>query len=57
MKKYVVTYQKTKFLHIDVEAKSQTEAIEKADDTDEKFGTVVETPYFVVKVSEEKDKK
>lgn len=53
MKTYVVTFQKTKFLHYNVEADSIQEAIEIANDTDEKFGIVIEQPYFLVCAREE----
>lgn len=47
MKKYLITYEKKKFLHYEVEAESLEEAIETADYKEEKFGYVTEYPYFL----------
>ncbi len=53
MKKFRITFQKTKFLHYDINAETVQEAIEQANDIDEKFGAVVETPYFLAVASED----
>lgn len=47
MEKYSITYSKTKYLTYFVEAENLQEAIKKADDTEEKFGTIGETPYVL----------
>jgi len=51
-RKYTVSYHKNCYIHFDVEASNKAEAIEKADATEEKFGTVVQSPYFVAAVQE-----
>lgn len=55
MKKFLVTYQKQRFLTYKIEAESASEAEEIANDEDEKFGIICETPYFVASVLEDKD--
>lgn len=54
-KKYTVTYQKMKYLHYDVEAENEEEAIELANEEDEKFGMIIETPYFLASVREKEE--
>lgn len=55
MKKYLITYEKKKFLHYEVEAENLEEAKEIADYKEEKFGYITEYPYFLSVAREKED--
>lgn len=54
-KKLTVCYRKTRYLMIDVMAESHQDAIDLANDTDEKCGTIIETPYILDHVGDAPD--
>ncbi len=49
MKKYRITYEKQKFLSYEIDSLSMEEAIEIANNLDEKIGFVFETPYILAR--------
>lgn len=47
VRKYAVSFKKDKYISFHVEAESVEEAIEIANEIDEKFGRIIETPYHL----------